>query len=259
METNFGTATPRQRYALFCITKKDYRKVELSKEYASKMIADLQTEQKENGSQKVRKQTVKTVEIFMDKDQMREEFLQVWGKDAKMVEWSVKNHSGFKLLEGKVIMLDKPNIETHFCFGWSTCGQGPEWEEACKTHDNFWNNQAEWFATENIQKFDREFPLPDLDDICVLEAAEYMEDCVSLPDVCEELVAESFTLAGSLHETCDVHDFYCCRNHSLRVAEALENLESLVRNVCRTYVWINCAEREVCALSLSGAHAVEQC
>lgn len=168
METNFGTATPRQRYALFCITKKDYRKVELSKEEASKMIADLQTEQKEKGSEKARKQTVKAVEILMDKDQMREEFLQVWGKDAKMVEWSVKNHSGFKLSDGKVIMLDKPHIETHFCFGWSTCGQGPEWEEACKTHNNFWNNQAEWFATENIQKFDREFPLPDLDDICVL-------------------------------------------------------------------------------------------
>lgn len=168
METNFGTATPRQRYALFCITKKDYRKVELSKEEASKMIADLQTEQKEKGSEKARKQTVKTAEIFMDKDQMREEFLPIWGKDSKMVEWSVKNHSGFKLSDGKAIMLDKPHIETNFCFGYSTCGQGPEMSECFKTHDNFKKNKESWFILENIQRFEREFRYPEPDYLLVL-------------------------------------------------------------------------------------------
>ena len=103
------------------------------------MIADLQTEQKEKGSEKARKQTVKTAEIFMDKDQMREEFLPIWGKDSKMVEWSVKNHSGFKLSDGKAIMLDKPHIETNF-----------------------------WFILENIQRFEREFRYPEPDDLLVL-------------------------------------------------------------------------------------------
>ena len=98
-----------------------------------------------------------------------------------------------------------------------------------------------------------------MDDVRVIEAAEYVKDCVCLSDVCKELVSESLTLACSFYETCNVDDLYSCRNHSLRVAEALENLESLVRNVCRTYVWIDCTEREVCALSLSRAYTVEQC
>jgi len=40
MEAN--TATNRQRYALFCITKKDYRTVVISKEEASKLISEAQ-------------------------------------------------------------------------------------------------------------------------------------------------------------------------------------------------------------------------
>lgn len=40
MEQN-NTATPRQRWALYCITKKDYRNEILSKEEAAKMIKEL--------------------------------------------------------------------------------------------------------------------------------------------------------------------------------------------------------------------------
>ena len=36
-----NTATPRQRWALYCITKKDYRNVELSKEEAAHLIKEL--------------------------------------------------------------------------------------------------------------------------------------------------------------------------------------------------------------------------
>ena len=36
-----NTATPRQRWALYCITKKDYRNVELSKEEAARLINEL--------------------------------------------------------------------------------------------------------------------------------------------------------------------------------------------------------------------------
>ena len=38
-----NTATPRQRWALFCITKKDYRNEILSKEEAARMIKELGT------------------------------------------------------------------------------------------------------------------------------------------------------------------------------------------------------------------------
>ena len=96
-------------------------------------------------------------------------------------------------------------------------------------------------------------------DVRVFETAEYMEDGVGLADVCKELVAESFSLAGTLHESCDIHDFHCCRNDSLRVAEAFQNFQTLVRNVCRTDVRLYCTERKVCALSLARTYTVEQC
>ena len=38
-----NTATPRQRWALFCITKKDYRNEILSKEEAARLIKELGT------------------------------------------------------------------------------------------------------------------------------------------------------------------------------------------------------------------------
>ena len=43
MESKYGTATARQRWALYCITKKDYRETMLSKEEAAELIKKLGT------------------------------------------------------------------------------------------------------------------------------------------------------------------------------------------------------------------------
>ena len=40
MENKYGTATTRQRWALYCIAKKDYREVVLSKEEAAELSMD---------------------------------------------------------------------------------------------------------------------------------------------------------------------------------------------------------------------------
>lgn len=50
-----NTATPRQRWALFCITKKDYRNEILSKEEAAKLIKEL-------GNPNYKKASKKTIE-----------------------------------------------------------------------------------------------------------------------------------------------------------------------------------------------------
>ena len=98
-----------------------------------------------------------------------------------------------------------------------------------------------------------------MNDVRVVKAAEYMKDCICLPDVGEELITESFTLAGSLYETCDVHDLYGCRNNSFRIAESFQYFKSLVWDICRSDIRVYGTEREVCALCLSRADAVEQC
>lgn len=153
--TDFGSATPRQRWALYCITKKDYREVCISKEEASEMIANYKSgkdtqnkgENKANKAQKVCKYRE------LSKEELREEFLRVWGKDVKMVEWSVKNHpTSIRLSSGKVIVFDKKYIETEFWIGYSDCGQGRTYDEANRQQEGICANMEKYFIAKNMQE-----------------------------------------------------------------------------------------------------------
>lgn len=55
MDNNFGTATKRQRWALYCLTHTDYRQQELSKEDASALIAKLMKEKTVKPAKKAKK------------------------------------------------------------------------------------------------------------------------------------------------------------------------------------------------------------
>lgn len=67
------------------------------------------------------------------KDELRTEFVKVWGHDEKMVKYCVNKASQIiKLSGGQLYVIDKERLETHFCFGWSSCGQGSEYDEAQK-------------------------------------------------------------------------------------------------------------------------------
>ncbi len=55
MENKYGTATTRQRWALYCITKKDYREVVLSKEEAAELIKKFGTPNYKKNPKKVEK------------------------------------------------------------------------------------------------------------------------------------------------------------------------------------------------------------
>ena len=98
---------------------------------------------------------------------------------------------------------------------------------------------------------DRVYASVDMDNIGIVEATEYMEDGVSLPDVGKELVSETFTFAGTLYKTGDIHNLHCCRNNPLGIAQAFQNFKSLVRYDGGADVWFDRTEREVCALCLS--------
>ena len=64
-----------------------------------------------------------------------------------------------------------------------------------------------------------------------IEASENMKDCISFTDVCEELVSKSLSFAGTLYKTCDIYDFYGCRNHSLRITKSFKYFKSLIRDI----------------------------
>lgn len=53
-----------------------------------------------------------------------------------------------RLEDGRLIVWDKPSIETRFCFGYSNCGQGPSNKEAHEAADNA--RTKEYFMAENL-------------------------------------------------------------------------------------------------------------
>lgn len=82
-----------------------------------------------------------------------EEMVKVWGKDQRMIDFCEKEASQVVMLtDGKIVRFTQPRIEKNFCFGYSTCGQGPSHEECEKEHSNFRDNQELWFMEENRRK-----------------------------------------------------------------------------------------------------------
>ena len=98
-----------------------------------------------------------------------------------------------------------------------------------------------------------------MDDIAVVEAAEHMEDRIGLADIGQELVAEAFAFAGAPYEAGYINDIDCCRDCPFRLAHFGQHLKPLVRDVGGSEIRLDCTEREVGALGLAGAYAIEEC
>ena len=76
----------------------------------------------------------------------REEYRKTWGDDSKMMDYCMKKIDVIVPLEnGGIIVLDKPSIETQFCYGYGYCGMSTEEEidgasrcaAAIREEDNF--------------------------------------------------------------------------------------------------------------------------
>ena len=90
-----------------------------------------------------------------------------------------------------------------------------------------------------------------MDNIVIVETSQHVKNSISFTNIRQELISQSFSLAGTLYEACDIHDIYSGRHYPLRVAKVCKCFKPLVRNVSRTEIWLYCAERKVCALGLS--------
>lgn len=88
-------------------------------------------------------------------EEYRQELKKVWKDDQNMVDFCVKNaQSLIKLSGGQLFVTDKPNLDTEFCFGYSSCGQGPTYDECEQTRDNYRKHKEEWFKDKNVSKYD---------------------------------------------------------------------------------------------------------
>lgn len=81
-----------------------------------------------------------------------DEMKRVWGEDTRMIEFCTKKASQvIKLTGGEMIEMEQPTITKDFCFGYSTCGYGPEYEEAMKSQAAASRNMEQYFIDYNMQ------------------------------------------------------------------------------------------------------------
>jgi len=71
-----------------------------------------------------------------------------WAQDWDYLK---KHSSTFIKIDGKIVRIEKPEIETRFCFGYSDFGQGATYEEANEACQSFGEKQ---FLRENLKSFD---------------------------------------------------------------------------------------------------------
>lgn len=103
-----NSATPRQRWALYCITKKDYRNIEISKEEATKLIQEL-------GNKEYKKKSKKSLSDQL-LDYLKSHIDELYNKCL--------NEIGYKsILEDDV----NPNPKTKKRWAFVGCGCGMTW------------------------------------------------------------------------------------------------------------------------------------
>lgn len=81
-------------------------------------------------------------------EEAKAEYLKVWPNDERMVKYCQNEISNaVKLSDGRIVVVEKQKIETSFCFGYSTCGQGSDYDEAngaahhAKTSEKYFREQ----------------------------------------------------------------------------------------------------------------------
>lgn len=88
-------------------------------------------------------------------EEYKAELAKVWGTDERMIDYCIRTtQSLIKLSTGQLFATTLPEIEKEFCFGYSSCGQGPSFEECQQNHDDFLKHKEEYFYKKNLRSFD---------------------------------------------------------------------------------------------------------
>ena len=97
-----------------------------------------------------------------------------------------------------------------------------------------------------------------MDDVVILKAAYHMDDGVYLPDIAQELVAQTFALGCAFYQTGDIHKFQSRRGELVRIVHFCQLVQTSIRNGNDTDIFFNGAERIVCRLCACICQGVEQ-
>ena len=91
---------------------------------------------------------------------------------------------------------------------------------------------------------DRIYAAIDVGHIAIFKAAQHVRDGVCFTDVGEELIAETFALGSTFHETRDVYECHACRDDLLGACDVCERVEARIWHGDVAHIWFYRAERE---------------
>ena len=100
-------------------------------------------------------------------------------KDAKMIDHCIKSTAYIvQLADGDIYSIDKPSIETHFCFGYGYCGVSTE-EQYQDAHDamHYADTHEDYFISENLKQIDGYIDSLKNDDLRVYKYVHYCGNC----------------------------------------------------------------------------------
>ena len=109
-----------------------------------------------------------------DKEKLYNEYKKVWHDNDRMVDWCVKNVSGYIDIDGVIVVFDKPHIKTDFWFGEHTY----DYDEVCNRCAKA-RESVDYFIAENMRGFD--WKIEQLEDHCkyktyIVPKAYYCQD-----------------------------------------------------------------------------------
>ena len=97
-----------------------------------------------------------------------------------------------------------------------------------------------------------------VNDVLILEAANHVNDGVHLANVRKELISQTFALAGTLYQTCNIHEFNHRGGDLFGIVHLRKLVQTLVGNGNDTHVGVNGAEGVVCRLRTATGHRIKK-
>ena len=97
-----------------------------------------------------------------------------------------------------------------------------------------------------------------MNDVAVVETAQHVDNGVTLTDVGQKLVAQSLSLAGSLHQSGNIYYVANGRDDASRVDEFSQAGESLIGHADLSQLGVDGTEGEIGCLCLGTGQAVEK-
>ena len=84
-----------------------------------------------------------------------------------------------------------------------------------------------------------------MSNIPIIKATNHLSHCIHLTNMLQKLVAQALTLGRPFYQTGNIHKPKSRRRSFLGVIHFVQNLQTLVRHLHNTYIWLNGTKRVI--------------